>query len=290
MNAVQRYSIGTFNNPRGIAVDNSSGFIYVAAYNNNVVVRIPPDGGTSTFATLSFPLGVAVDSAGNVYVSAAGRIYKITPAGGVTTFAGDGTDGFADGTGTNARFSSANGLAFDSSGNLYVADQLNNRIRKITPAGVVTTLAGGFPVFNYPTGVAVDSLGNVYVADSETHRIKKVTPAGVVTLVAGINQGYQDGSALGLPNALFNLPTGVAVDSSGNLLVADNRNHRIRKITPDGVVTTFAGNGTQIRGYDSEIGTNASFNNPYAIALNSSGQMFITDGSTSTQGVVRKIS
>jgi len=174
------------------------------------------------------------------------RIRKITPADRiedrvVSTFTGSGTEGSGNGTGTAAQFYYPFGVAVDSSGNIYVADTNNHRIRKITPAGVVSTFAGtgteGFAngtgteaQFNLPTGVAVDSRGNVYVADQVNHRIRRITPAGVVSTLAGTGtRGHADGTGT---EAQFNYPTGVAVDSSGNVFVADNVNHRIRKITP----------------------------------------------------------
>jgi sugar lactone lactonase YvrE len=167
------------------------------------------------------------------------RIRKITSAGVVTTLAGSGTGTFADGTGTSASFRNPYGVAVDSSGNVYVADQLNQRIRKITSAGVVTTLAGNGTAafadgtgtsarFNSPQGVAVDSAGNVYVADYNNQRIRKITSAGVVTTLAGqTTPGSTDGTGT---NARFNGPTGIAVTSGGILYVVDSDNNRIRKI------------------------------------------------------------
>src|SRR5207245_2370200 len=169
-----------------------------------------------------------------------------------TTLAGAASIGSADGTGSAARFYFPTGVATDSSANVYVADQYNHTIRKITPAGVVTTLAGlaGNPGrgdgtgsaarFNYPSGVATDSSGNVYVADPYNHTIRKITPAGVVTTLAGLaeNPGSADGTGSA---ARFSAPWGVATDSSGNVYVADTFNYTIRKITPAGVVTTLAG-------------------------------------------------
>lgn len=163
-------------------------------------------------------------------------IRKITPTGVVSTFAGL-NEGFADGTGTTARFDNPAGLAVDSSGNIYVADESNSRIRKITPSGVVSTIAGsndGYADgtgtsarFFKPTGVAIDGSGNLYVADRINHRIRKITSAGVVSTLAGSSRGWADGIGT---VAQFNLPSGIVVDGSGTVYVADERNHFLRKI------------------------------------------------------------
>jgi serine/threonine protein kinase, bacterial len=237
------------------------------------------------------PSGVAVDSSGNVYVadSENNKIRKITPAGVVTTLAGSGVSGSDDGTGIAASFNYPQGVALDSSGNVYVADTGSHKIRKITPAGVVTTLAGGggrewnwnglgsadgtgtTASFNYPNGVAVDSSGNAYIADSSNNKIRKITPEGVVTTLAGSGvSGSDDGTGLA---ASFNRPEGVAVDKSGNVYVADFNNNKIRKITPAGVVTTLAGSGRQ----SSRDGTAASFKWPNGVAVDSSGDLYVAD-------------
>ncbi len=251
--------------------------------------------GTSTAAQFYYPYGVAVDGSGNVYVADYGndRIRKITAAGVVTTLAGSGTAGYADGTAAAAQFYNPRDVAVDGSGNVYVADASNQRIRKITAAGVVTTLAGsgtaGFAdgtstaaQFYYPSGVAVDGSGNVYVADALNQRIRKITAAGVVTTLAGSGTaGYADGTGTA---AQFRNPTGVAVDGSGNVYVADQSNQRIRKMTAGGVVTTLAGSG--MYGYADGTATAARFSNPYGVAVDGSGNVYVGDESNQR---IRKI-
>ncbi len=198
----------------------------------------------------------------------------------VTTLAGSG-EGYADGAGTAAQFRRPSGMAVDGAGNVYVADKNNHRIRKISPAGVVITLAGsemGYTdgtgtaaQFKYPSDVAVDGSGNVYVADNQNHRIRKISPSGVVTTLAGSGYGYADGTG---GAARFRAPSGVAVDGAGNVYVTDIENVRIRKISPSGVVTTLAGSE---KGYADGAGTEARFEYPYGVAVDDSGNLYVTD-------------
>jgi len=242
--------------------------------------------GTGTAASFKTPFGIASDSSGNVYVVDLGTlsIRKITPAGVVTTLAGGGTGDVTDGTGTAASFHAPIGIAVDSSGNLYVPEMIKGLIRKITPAGVVTTLPKNF---DFPNGVAVDSSGNVYATNRLNNSIVKMTPAGIFTTLAGgclpgdTSAGATNGTGTA---ACFNGPSSMAVDSSGNVYVVDVTNNLIRKITPAGVVTTLAGSGTA--GSTNGIGTAASFKNPYGIAADSSGNLYVTDAGNA---LVRKI-
>mgnify|MGYP000863199809 CR=1 FL=1 len=254
----------SFNYPYGVAVD-GSGNVYVADGSNHLIRKITSAGvvttlagsgssgsanGTGTAASFNYPSSVAVDGSGNVYVADYynSLIRKITSAGVVTTLAGSGSYGSINGTGTAASFDMPYGVAVDGSGNVYVGDKDNHLIRKITSAGVVTTLAGTgsqgsadgtgtAASFDNPRGVAVDGSGNVYVADTYNHLIRKITSAGVVTTLAGSGSlGSADGTGTA---ASFDNPRGVAVDGSGNMYVADTWNHLIRKIT-----TTLASGST----------------------------------------------
>lgn len=206
--------------------------------------------GPATRARFDDPFGVAVDRLGNLFVSDAGlndRIRRISPAGSVTTVAGERA-GFADGSRTAARFRTPSGLALDLDGRIYVADTGNHAIRRITPEGVVTTLAGngspgyrdgpgGVAQFNGPVGVAVDEAGTVYVADTYNDRIRTIAPDGQVrTLAGGGEPGFVDGSGR---EARFDTPTGIAVTVRGDVFVADTGNDAIRRITPDGWVSRF---------------------------------------------------
>ncbi|MFI5161128.1 MAG: hypothetical protein ACHQHN_07615 [Sphingobacteriales bacterium] len=223
--------------------------------------------GMGTSAFFSNPNALAVDAAGNVYVADDRRIRKISPSGLVTTIAGDGSYGTADGQGLSATFFAANAITVDAGGNLYVVD--NQSIRKITPSGLVTTLAGsgdhgsadGTGIgasFNYPGNIVADALGNLYVADAQNNEIRKISPAGTVSTFAGSTTGgFTDGAA---GEARFSGPIGLAIDASGNLYVGDSYNKAIRKITPSGTVST--------------ITTNNQLANIYGISVDHNGNIY----------------
>ena len=247
-------NVAQFVWPAGIAID-ASGNVYVSEEGNNKIRKISPSvavttlagssegfaDGTGSLAQFKTPYGAAVDASGNVYVADTrnNRIRKVSPSGVVTTFAGS-NGGFANGTGTAAKFDRPYGVAVDLSGNVYVADSWNHKIRKISPDGVVTTLAGsiaGFAdgtgiaaQFTFPCGIAVDATGNVYVGEDGNSKIRKISLTGVVTTLAGTTGGFADGLST---VAQFSRPSGLAVDATGNVYVADQENHKIRKITQD---------------------------------------------------------
>ncbi|MBL7817665.1 MAG: T9SS type A sorting domain-containing protein [Saprospiraceae bacterium] len=242
--------------------------------------------GTGTAASFSNPYGIAIDASDNTYISDLGnyRVRKTTSAGVVTTFAGSGTSGSTDGTGTAASFGSMGKVGIDASGNLYVADRTNAKIRKVTPAGVVTTFAGSGSAgstdgtgtaasFNGPEGVVVDGSGTVYVADYGNHKIRKITAAGVVTTFAG--SGTAGGTDRTGTAASFNGPEGIALDADGNVYVAEFLGNKIRKITPAGAVTTLAGSGTASS--TDGTGTAASFNGPSGVAVDAAGLVYVID-------------
>ena len=293
----------SFTDTGGVATD-SAGNVYVADSGNHTIRKITPAGLVSTLAgtagvrghvdgigaaaSFQYPDGVATDSAGNVYVTDAGTIRKITPAGAVSTLAGTaGVSGSTDATGAAASFFYPTGVATDSVGNVYVADTFNNTIRKITPAGVVSTLAGTAGVsgstdatgaaasFQNPDGVATDSAGNVYVAEPVNHIIRKITPDGVVSTLAGTAGVFGFTDATGAA-ASFQSPTGVAADSAGNVYVADLGNSTIRKITLAGAVSTLAGMAG-VRGHADGIGAAASFRYPDGVATDSAGNVYVAD-------------
>jgi uncharacterized repeat protein (TIGR02543 family) len=255
--------------------------------------------GTNSAARFAGPWHIAADAAGNVYVADYGNhtIRKITLDGAVSTFAGlAGSSGSADGTGNAARFNMPIGIAVDTNGNVYVGEYGNSTIRKITPGGVVSTLAGlagntgsadgtgSAARFKNPNGVAVDNSGNVYVADYGNYTIRKITSGGAVSTLAGLagSRGTADGVGSA---ARFFYPGSIAVDNAGNLYVSDTFNHTIRKAISDGTVTTlagFPGSGGAVDG----VGTVARFSYPAEVAVDSIGNVYVADNNNS---IIRKI-
>jgi streptogramin lyase len=244
------------------------------------------DNNNPAIASFNSPTGIAADAQGNLFIAdfLNSCIRKISLTGAVTTFAGNVVAGFSDGTGTIASFSKPMGIAIDNTGNIFIADTYNHSIRKITPAAVVTTIAGtgsaGFAngtgtaaSFSRPAGLTIDAAGNIYVADRDNHSIRKITPAGVVTTFAGTGSaGNSNGT---LSTATFNSPKAITIDREGNFYIADAGNHTIRKITPEGVVSTLAGAGSA--GFSDGLSGTVYFNDPSGVVADTKGNLYVTD-------------
>ena len=255
------------------------------------------DGDTATCKFKS-PFGLCMDPSGNLYLADNDnhRIRKISTDGTVTTFAGTGVAGYLDGPGSTAKFNAPSDLCADADGNIYVSDFQNQYIRKITPDGTVSTIAGSgiagyldgasnVAKFNYPRGICIDANGNLFIGDSWNHRIRKIDVNGNVTTLAGggdtigvQSQGnYKDANDT---LARFNVPCGMSIDADGNLYVADAYNHRIRKVTPEGVVTTVAGTGdigSAAGGFEDGSLDVARFNTPTEVFINAEGKIYVGD-------------
>lgn len=247
--------------------------------NGNANIAASVDG-TGTAAQFFSPAGMALDGSSNYLYVADTRLHcirQIVVATGVVTIlagsSGSGTSGNTNGTGTAARFNFPTSVTADGSGNVYVADTGNNSIRKIVAAtGVVSTFVSGL---TSPCDLAIDGSGNLYVAETSSNRIRKIVMAtATVSILAGNGTaGYADGAGTA---ALFNSPTGVTVDYSGNVYVSDQNNNRIRKIVAaTGVVSTLAGSGTT--GYVNGAGTAAQFNRPYGVSSDGFGTVYVSD-------------
>jgi uncharacterized protein (TIGR03437 family) len=309
----------------GLAID-PSGNLYIADSLNNRVRKVAGttistiagsggysysgDGGPATAAQLNTPEAVAVDAAGNIYFAdtANNVVRQISSKGVINTIAGNGTAGFGGdgGAAGSAQLSAPQGLAVDASGNVFVADTANARVRKIS-GGTITTVAGsgtqGYggdgaaatsAQLNTPVGLAVDKAGNIYITDVSASVIRKVAPNGIITTVAGNgSQGYSGdtGPATG---AMLNGPQGIAVDASGNLYITDTLNGVIREVTASGTISTIAGNG--IDGYAGDGGpaTSAEFGSPTGIVADSAGNLYIADSGSRirkvfTSGIITTI-
>jgi uncharacterized protein (TIGR03437 family) len=291
--------------PVGIALD-ASGSVLVADIADQRVRRFAPGGVISTFAgtgvfgysgdngpvrdaLLAQPAGLAVDSSANVFVTCNSRIRRIDPSNRITTFVGTDEVGFSgdNGLATNAQICFPRGLAVDSGGVLYIADTFNHRVRRVDRAGVITTIAGtgdygylgnGIPAtsarLNEPTAVAVDSSGHVYIADSRNHRVRKVSPSGEITDVAGNGERGNDGDGGPATRARLDFPTGVAVDSAGNVFIASGL--FVRRVSPNGVISTVAGNGSEAFSGDGDLATRAGMT-PERLAIDNAGRIYVSD-------------
>jgi len=304
-------SSAEFNHPSDVFVD-SSGNIYIADTANARIRKITTDGkidtiagsgavgstgdgGAPTSAALFAPTSVVVDTNGNFYIVTSGdsRIRKCdTKANTINTIAGTGVAGFSgDGSAaTKAQLNAPTGLVLDSGGNLFVADLLNLRVRKVDTSGNINSVAGnGVQSFsgdggaavsaqlNSPQGVAVDGAGNVYVSDTFNNVVRRVAKNGTITTFAGNGQAGSNGDGSAAASAQLNSPQGLALDSAGNLYIADTGNAKVRRVTSDGKIATYAGNGTAGYGGDGASATSAQLNTPSGVAVDSAGNLFIAD-------------
>jgi uncharacterized protein (TIGR03437 family) len=326
--------VAEVDNPWGVAVD-AAGNVYFGDHNRGVVRKVSTngiittvagggagfgEGGQATKAILNNPTGVAIDKAGNLYISeigfsvalenpisygfamgVGGYIRKVTADGNIHTLAGLLPTGCCGDGGpvSKAFFTGPSGLARDSQGNVYVADPLQQKVRRIAADLTVTTIAGsGLPgfagdngpaaaaVLNTPQGVAVDGAGNVYIADSGNNRIRMVAGNGNIRTIAGNGIAAFSGDGGAAASASLSGPNFVLADTSGNLFIADTANHRIRKITPDGIIHTIAGNGTVGFTGDGGPAIAAELETPRSVAVDASGNLYIVDNPVHT---VRKV-
>jgi sugar lactone lactonase YvrE len=300
--------------PLGVALD-AGGNLYIADESNNCVRKLDTkgvittvagnrtigysgDGGKAINARMAHPFDVVLDAAGNLYLADEGlansRIRKVDTNGIITTFAGNGMAGYSGdgGAATSASLGQPVGLALDAFGNLYIADNSNERVRKVNPNGIITTVAGngtsGYSgdggaatsaSFNTLRGVAVDAAGSLYIADPGNNRVRKVARNGIITTVAGNGSRGYSGDGGAATKAALNRPEGLGLDAAGNLYIADTQNNRIRKVDTTGIIATVAGTG--VAGYSGDGGaaTSALLNSPCRVALDASGNLYLSDGS-----------
>jgi trimeric autotransporter adhesin len=300
------------NNPYGMSVD-SSGNLYIADATNNRIRKVAVgtgvistfagngaagysgDGGAATSATLNSPEGVTFDTLSGVFYIADTRnnvIRSVSTAGVITTIAGNNAQGYSgdNGAATNATLDYPTGVARDSVGNLYIADFGNNRVREVTMAGTITTFAGtgaaGYSgdngpaasaALNKPSALAIDSANNLYILDTNNSVVREVSTAGTITTVAGNGTAGYSGEGGAATSASLNLPYGLSIDSSGNLYIADSGNNVVREVSTAGVITTIIGDGTPGFSGDGGPGVSATLSNPLGVALDSQGNLYVSD-------------
>ena len=305
-----------FDSPVEVAV--GSGNLYIADFNNHRVRRVNSsgtvttvagtgtagysgDGGPATSAEIDFPRGLAVDADGNLYIADYSNdvVREVDGSGTITTVAGTGTAGYSGdgGDATAAELDGPRTLAFDSDGNLYITDSLNNVIRKVGPSGTITTVAGtgtaGYSgdggdataaELNQPWGVTLDASGNLYIADTLNNVVRRVNTSGTITTVAGTGTPGNTGNGGPATSALLNMPRGLAV-THGNLYIGDEANCQVRRVDGSGTITAFAGTGACAFSGDGGPATSAG-TNPLGIAVDAQGNIYIADSANSR---VRKV-
>ncbi len=295
--------------PRDVFVD-AAGNLFIGGYNDQLVRRVDTsgtisivagggteglgDGGPATEAGLDHPIGVFVDATGNLFIADLDndRVRKVDPAGTISTVAGTGTEGFSGdgGPATAAQLDLPWDVFVDAAGNLFIADRGNHRVRKVDPAGTISTVAGtgtrgfsgdGGPAteaqLNVPIDVFVDGAGNLFIADANNNRIRKVDPAGTISTVAGTGTAGFSGDGRLATEAQLNDPVGVFVDGAGNLFIGDADNHRVRKVDPAGTISTVAGTGTAGFSGDGGPATEAELVGPGGVFVDAAGNLFIAD-------------
>ena len=299
----------SLNHPRGLVID-ASGYTYISDVDNRRIRRVSPggmittvagngflgnsgDGGLAVNASLSDVTGLALDTAGNLYIADASntRIRKVTPSGIISTFAGTGIQGFSGdgGPATNAQLNRPTSVVFWN-GSLYIADSSNQRIRQVNSNGTITTIAGnGIAGFSgdggkatsasikTPLGLAMDGFGNLYFADGDNNRIRRVAPSGVITTVVGNGPGRFAGDQGPAAAASLNIPEDVVFDRTGNLLIADAGNNRVRKVDGSGLISTLAGTGADGFSGDGGAATQAMLNFPWGLAADAAGNIYVAD-------------
>jgi hypothetical protein len=285
-NYLPNVTVSTVSSYGGIDVDiDDSGNLFLANNDRYKIFKILPDGSLTTLWSSregenEMVLGITLDKNGNIYATIENTIRKITPDGAVSILAGNSAPGFADGPGDSAKFNFPFGITIDLNGNVYTTDFFNNKIRKITPDGIVTTVAGGtqgysdgqgdHAQFTNPRDITLDNEGNLYVTESD--RIRKITPDGFVSTIAGTTSGYLDGS---VNTAQFGYIVGIVVDLSGNIYICDEGNFVVRKISGDGTVATVAGS---ISGLMDGPGEFAQFYHTLGLTIDSDGALYLTQG------------
>ena len=269
--------------------------------------------GPASSAALSQPNQVTIDMAGNIYVAECGNhvIRRISKDGTISLVAGNHHGGYSGdgGAAINASLNAPSDIAIDNSGNIYIADGWNNRIRKINPLGIIFTIGGtglrgsrgdngaaSRATFNFPIALALDHLGNLLVVERAGNRVRKISPGGIVTTLAGTGEAGFSGDGGQAQKAQINDPTDIAVDSKDNIYIADLGNNRIRKISSTGVISTFAGTGFAGYSDDGAMATECRMYRPYGVFIDGHDNVYYSDNENAlirkidTKGIVTTLS
>jgi uncharacterized protein (TIGR03437 family) len=282
------------NTPTGLAVD-ADGNVYIGDSANervrkvtldgnietvagNDLFRYSGDGGPATSATLNLPYAIALDKSGNLYIvePEQARVRKVAPNGSITTFAGTGQQGYNGDNipATSAKLWFPSGVAVDGIGAVYIGDQLSGKIRRVAPDGTIITVADGL---NGPQAVLIDGSGNLFVSETNGNIVRRITPAGVSAVYAGNGKEGFSGDGGPATQASLDQPAGLGLDRQGNLYIADSYNERIRKVTPQGIISTVAGNGVEDFSGDGGPAIRAALDTPSAVIADAAGNLYIAD-------------